>query len=329
MEIKNAILHIIKNDGNPSVYSESELDIDSEICEAFIGKHVKKLRNNPAAREATFMPDSAVYQALQSYMQRKTNFKDLALMLGTRFSEILNQHLDIPPADLLIVRFDVKHDQFLAVIKLNYNECFTHETKAANGTANKLVINQAVLPFNGGKVEEACLIPFNPMLIKLLEKPHNINGETAYYFSELFLACETTLSRKETAQIIGEISDEFVQEHFTGDIKTSALVKTAMTEEAEEADGIVSMDNVAARVFENDAIKQEFVHTLREAGIVEDMPLGAKFVKQQFGTQRLKSENGIEVKFPAELAVDDEDMEIRHHSDGSVTITLKRLRIQK
>jgi len=324
MNLKNAILHIIKNDGNPSVYSASELDIDSEICEAFISKHIKKLYNNPATREATFRADSPVYAALQNYLSRKTTFIDFTKSLGERFTEIIANREDIPPADLLIVRFDIKHDEFLAIFKLNYNECFTHET---GGKANNLIKCTSVLPFGSGKIEEACLIPFNPMLIKLIEKAHNIDGELVNYFSELFLECESSLSRKETAQIINEVTEEFVAEHFESDIKTRALVKTAMTEEAEESEGIVSMNNVAARAFEDEAIKQEYVHTLREAGIVEDLPLGEKFVKQQFGTQKLKAENGIEIKFPAELAVDDESMEIERHSDGSVTVTLKRLRM--
>ena len=326
MEIKNAILHILKNDGNPSVYSETELDIDSEVCEAFISKHAKKLMNNPATREATFKPDSVVYQDLQKYLSREISFKDLALTLGTRLSDLINNYVDIPPADLLIVRFDVKHDQYLAAFKLNYNECFTHESGEA---ANNLVKCHTVLPFGSGKVEEACLIPLDVMLIKLIEKAHPVNGEMVNYFSELFLECETALSRKEQVQIINEVAGEFVQEYFNSDIKTHALVKTAMTEEAEDADGIVSMDNVAARIFEDESVKKNFVHTLREAGIVEDMELGTKFVKQQFGTQRLKAENGIEVKFPAELAVEDDQVEIESHSDGSVTVTLKRLRIQE
>ena len=326
MEIKNAILHVIKNDGNPSIYSDNELDIDSEVCEAFISKHIKKLLNNPATREATFKPDSLVYNSIQNYMAREKSFKDLSIELGERISEILNRQTDIPPADLMIVRFDVKHDQYLAIVKLNYNECFTHQLDI---DANQIIKCQAVLPFSSGKVEEACLIPFSPMLVSLIEAAHSVEGEIVNYFSEMFLECDAALSRKETANIINEVTDEFVQEYFDNDLKTFALVKTAITEEAEDADGIVSMDNVASRAFEDDSVKKNFVHTMRDAGIVEDMPLGAKFVKQQFGTQKIKTDNGIEVKFPADLAVDGEQVDIEQHSDGSVTVILKRLRIQK
>jgi len=325
MLIKNAILHIIKNDGNPSLYSETELDIDSEICEAFITKHVKKLWNTPTAREATFQAGSAVYQNLQNYISKEMSFKDLSKMMAERFNEILNLHVDIPPADLMVVRFDVKYDHYLALFKLNYNECYSHEAK---GDGNSIVKCNAVLPFGSGKVEEACLIPFNPMVIKLIEKAHPVNGEAVNYFSEMFLECETSLSRKESAQIIDEVTDEFVHEYYQDDVKTHALIKTAMTEEAEDADGIVSMDNVASRVFEDPEAKQTFVHTMRDAGIVEDISLGAKFVKQQFGTHKLKAENGIEVKFPADLVEDEGQIEIDQHSDGSLTVTLKRLRVK-
>jgi len=325
MQIKNAILHILKNDGNPSLFSVNELDIDSEVCEAFIGKHVKKLFNNPATREATFSPDSMIYQSMQGYKSGITNFKETAQIIAERLSEIINKHVDIPPADLLIVNFEVKHDSFFAVLKLNYKECFTHRTN--EGTDNQLVKYTAVLPFDGGKVEEACLIPLDPMMIKLIEKPHLVDGSPTNYFSELFLECETAPSRKETAQIINEVADEFIHGYCEDDYHLRAMVKTAMTEEAEEADGVVSMDNVAARAFSDDGIKAEFVHTMREAGIVADMPLGAKFVKQQFGTQRIKADNGVEVKFPAELAIDGEQVEITKHNDGTLTVTLKRLRV--
>jgi len=325
MQIKNAILHIINNDGNPSIYSESELDIDSEICEAFITKHVKKLRNATTAREATFQASSVVYQKIQSYISCETSFKDLSITMAERFSEILNLHVDIPPSDLMIVRFDIKHEQFLALFKLNYNECFTHQT---GGEGNSIIKCNTMLPFSSGKVEEACIIPFSPMIVQLIEKAHPINGEAVNYFSEMFLECETSLSRKESAQIIDEVADEFIQEYYQGDAKTHALIKNAMTEEAEEADGVLSMGNVASRVFEDAAIKQNFVHTMRDAGIIEDIPLGAKFVKQQFGTHKLKAENGIEIKFPAELADDEGQMEIEQHHDGSLTVVLKRLRVK-
>ena len=327
IKINNAILHILKNDGSPSLFSQAELDIESEVCEAFINKHVRKLMHNPAAREATFLPDSVVHAALEAF-QGGGHFKETALVFGHRLDDIINQYVDIPPADLLLVHFEDKKCRYFAAFKLNYKECFTH-TAGADGADNQLKKCTTVLPFDGGKIEEACLIPLTgPTVVRLIEKAHPVDGQMVNYFSDIFLECETTISRKETVQIINEVSDEFIQEYFDGNPKTHAQLKVAINEEANDAEGMVSLENVASRCFGEAAEqKQQFVHTLREAGLVEDLPLGEKFVRQQFGTQRIKAENGIEVKFPVELATDDGQMEITNHPDGSVTVLLKRLRM--
>lgn len=330
--IRNAILHIILNDGRSSVFSEKELDIDSELCEAFIQKHVKRLLDNPAAREAVFAADSALYAVISQYTQNGTSFRETANLIGTRLDEIMNRYVNIPPADLLIARVSVHNGEYLAVLKLNYLECYTHTINENVGTDNQLTKNIA-LPFNNGKVEDACLIMLGgensaAMPLRLLEKPCLIDSEVLPYFSQLFLECDTTPSKKETAQVIEEITEEFIQEYYDNSPKAAARVKTAVVEEAEAEDGYVSMDNVAARVFEeNDELKKQYVETLREAGIRADIPLGVRFAKSRFGTQRIKADNGVEVKFPCELAEDEDAVEITNHADGTVTVLLKRLRM--
>lgn len=329
LTIRNAILHILRNDGRPSVFSENELDIDSEVCEAFINKHVKKLMDNPAIREACFKPEAMLYELMGQYQTNCVSFKEAASAVAARLDEIMRRHPEIMPSDLLIARVDSKKGEFLAILKLNYTECYTHQIKEGNAD-NQLVKYDAVLPFNSGKVDDACLIALgaDAMPLRVMEKTCVIDGEMVPYFSDMFLECETVLSKKETARIIDEITQEFVQEYFDGDPKASAQIKTALMEEAEAEDGYISMDNVAGRVFEENAeIKQQYVETLRDAGIRADVPLGARFTRQQFGTQRIKADNGIEMKFPSELASDEGTIEITQHSDGTVTVLFKRLRM--
>jgi nucleoid-associated protein YejK len=325
IKIRNAVLHIIKNDGSPPLYSEKELDLASETCEEFICKHVRRLWNSHAAREAAFNPDSAVYYELQKLTQQSGTFKETARFMAERLTEILSKHTSIPPAGLLIVRFGIKNDDCIGIFKLNYKECFTHAVSPGD---IQLVKNRSVLPTDGGKVEEACIIPLSPIRVKLIEKAHVMDGTVGYYFSETFLECAAGLSPKEQTEIIGDVTAEFVHEYWNGDVELHAKVKHSLVDEAEDADDSISMENVAARVFPDEAdAKDSFVHTMREAGIIEDLPLDAKFVRRQFAVHRIKADNGIEVKFPTELAGDSGQMEIDTHLDGTVTVTLKRMRV--
>ena len=325
MKIRNAILHSLSK--KSCVLSDNELDIDSETCSEFIVKHTKKLLNNPAAKEAVFTSKSEVFKQVKDLKDGKRHFKDVCAHIGRRLSEIMKQGDAIPEGDLLIVQFDLKHNRYIAIIKLNYKECFTHHTtRSPAGANNQIVKYAAVLPFDTGKAEEACLIPFDPMILKVIEKPFEVNGEMVNYFSELFLECESSLSKKETAQILNEISEEINDKYFSGSIDAITQIKTALLDQAQEAQGEISIESVAARAFiGNPAARGDYIELAKDAGLRADMNLGEKFVRQQFGTQRIKAENGVELKFPAGLWGDSSSIELIRQPDGSNVILLKNL----
>ena len=323
LKIRNAVLHILRNDGRASIFSESELDIGSEVCEAFITKHVKKLMDTSGVRTATFKPESPVYETLNAFQSGSIYFQEMSLNVAHKLDGIMNRHPSISPCDLLIARVGSKNGEYLAILQLGYLEVYAHKSKDAD---NQLTLCTA-LPFATGKVEYACLIALDgsSMPISILEKPAAIDGEAMLYFSELFLECDTAPSKKEQAKLIDEINLEFVDEYYSGSPTIHAQIKSALLEESDEHEGSVSMGNVAAQVFDADDLKIKYVNTLREAGIQDDLPLGHKVVKQQFGTQKIKAENGVEIKFPSDLAISD-SLEITTHPDGTISVLIKNLR---
>jgi len=50
------------------------------------------------------------------------------------------------------------------------------------------------------------------------------------------------------------------------------------------------------------------------------------YTRRQFGIKRFKADNGIEIKFPAELLEDAEAIQFVTNADGSVSITMRNLR---
>lgn len=322
-EIQNAILHIIDNNSGNVVISDTELDIDSDICYEFINKHVKKLFNNSSAKDANFNDNSLVGGQVSDLKNGKTNFKDACKFIGQHLSEIMLKNVDIPSADLLIVKFTIKGDEHLGILKLNVKECYTHKEK---GSENQIVKYSSVLPFDSGKVEEACIIPFNPVTVKLIEKSYLVDNESTNYFSELFLECATELSKKEIATIINELTEEVKDKYYSSNITVGATVKTALVEESEDDEGVVSIINVANKAFsDNQEAREEFISQAKEAGIKSEADLGEKFVKQQFGSHRIKAENGVEIKMPTQLFTDGESIEFIRLEDGSQAIMLKNL----
>lgn len=331
--ISNAILHVINGNGLDSRFSNQELDIDSETCSDFISKHVRRLLNNPGAKEATFTADSKMYALVKSYQKGEMYFKDFSVAACGLLKEIMEQGRDIPAADVLVTAFDNGDRRYLAILKLNYRECFTYKViESEDGAENHIVKNTAVLPV-GSKVEEACLIPWDPMVLRILEKPYVVNGEEVDYFSRLFLECETEMSKKETAEIIQDIADEINAKYFDDNVETAAKLKCALIDEATETpedEGFI-LENVVNRAFRDheevkEEIKTEFVAMAKEFGLPHEVKLDKPFVQRQFKTQRFRADNGIELKCPSELFYDPETVSFVNNPDGTVSITLKNLR---
>lgn len=331
LQITHAILHTIGNRGDDCRYSDAELEMESEISSEFVGKHVRRLLHNPGAREATFTAESAVYDMVKGYQKGELHFSDMSRRLCERLAGLMEGNEDIPPADVLVAAFDQSGKSYLAIVKLNYGECFTHKlTAGANGgVENHIIKNTTVLPLTATNVEEACLIPYDPMVMRVLEKPHGVNGEKIEYFSKLFLECETELSKKEAAEAIQEIADEIGSKYYDGNLEAAAKIKAAFLLEAEEyqeEDGLV-LENVVARAYgDNEAAKTEFVALAKDYGLPHQVMLDKPFVKREFKVQKFAADNGIELKCPAELFQDPGQVHLVENPDGTLTITLRNLR---
>ncbi len=337
--INNAILHIADKNTEQMHISNEELDIDSDICYDFVQKHVKKLLSNSAAKEALFNEESKVLSYVKAFINGEIYFKDLSKQICEHLFSILHKESEIPPADVLIVQFETRakggrkksesilENEYIAVLKLNHTECFTHKVSdRESGTDNQLVKVSGILPFEFGKVLEACVIPYEPMVVKILEKPYCVEGETVNYFSEQFLECKTELSKKEIVEVLTDISEEINEKYFDGRVEDAAKIKLAIIDDSIEQEGVLSVFNVASKVFsENEEAKTEFMEMTKEAGIKPDLELGEKFIRQNFGVQKFKAANGIELKFPAELSDDLGSMEFIKNEDGTFSILLKNL----
>ena len=328
--ISNAILHTVGYDDQLNRFSDVELDVDSETCSEFIGKHVRRLLKNPAAKRAVFSAQSQAYSLIKSFQGEEIRFKEFSRKLCERLAEVLKGNEDVPPADVLVAFFDNNKKTYIAVVKLNLGECFVRRlTSGDDGvTDNQIVKDNIVLSLSASSVEEACLIPYDPMVLRILEKSHKVGGEEKHYFSELFLECDTQISDKEAVETIQEIAAEVNSKYFEGNIETAAKIKAALIQEAQSMgdDDSLVLENVVDRAFgSNSEAKDEFIALAKEYALPHQLEVDKSYLQRAFKTQRFVAENGVELKFPAELCQDPEQIQMIPNPDGTVTITLNKL----
>ena len=67
--------------------------------------------------------------------------------------------------------------------------------------------------------------------IKLLEKKYEINGEKAYYLSENFLVCRTSIPPKKKLNILTRVINNISNKYDGADLKTKMDTKSALQKE--------------------------------------------------------------------------------------------------
>jgi len=315
--INNAILHIVENNRELAVFSENELDIDSDMVTEFLTKHIKKLNNNPSVKEATFNKESQIYKSINQFKTKEINFKEFAKNICKPLADIMINYKEIPPAAIIVAQIDIKNNQFLAILKLNHRSYYTHSTE---GGQNHIVKSLQGLPFDSGKVEEAVLIPLENMLLKLIEKPYILDGKETNYFSEVFLQASAEMSKKEVIAIINEAIENIAAQ--STDMLLGAKIQLALIEDALENEGAVRLESVANIALSQDEnLKEHFINFVRENGLTKDLFLGEKYCMRQFGNYKLKGAGGIELKFPVGV-VDDTNVIAANLDDGRLTVGL-------
>ena len=218
--IRKAILHILDTNRGECILSNTLLDPGPDLHD-FIRNHIYKIVSSDDTKNCEFNPEaSPIYSILETWDESdEASFIETSQAIANKLYIAMGEGLDIPAADLLFVTFQAEGTIYLALLKMNYKESYTHEITASDSEGTNLnsndsnipVINtgivksRALLPSATSRIPEAVIINLSDYHIKLLEKRYEINGEKAYYLSENFLICHTNIPPKKKLNILTRV----------------------------------------------------------------------------------------------------------------------------
>ena len=115
IRIKHVIVHILDPTIGMPVLSDTELEFGSEVAE-FVREHIGKICAGDDAKECRFYErESEVCKLLTGYEDE--NFVAVSQEIAGLLFEIMSGNIDIPPADLMVVRFREGEEEYLEQMK--------------------------------------------------------------------------------------------------------------------------------------------------------------------------------------------------------------------
>lgn len=327
IRIRRVIVHILDSSVGMPVLSDTEVEFGSELAD-FLREHIYKIASGDDFKECQFhKEESEVYKMLIQY--EEDFFIDISKDMANYLYQIMNSNIDIPAADLMVVRFDDHQDKYLALLKMNFKEFYTHRTQnKEDGNENQIIKYKSILPTESQRLAEAAIIRLSDLSVSAIEKKYDVNGEKTNYFSYLFLKCSSRLSSKAKLNIVTRAVESVQNGYYdeSRQFEANMKAKNIIHEELEENGGF-SVERIADKIFdEKPDLKQEFKDKMEKYDMVrEEVKPQSEKTMRKYETQVLKTDTGIEIKIPMKEYNDPSSVEFITEDDGSVSVLIKNI----
>ena len=308
IRLRQVIIHIMDSTMGMPVLSDQVIDFGSDFGD-FLRAHIFRLLESDDMKKCSFDEDSKVQAELEAYNEE--NFIPVSQKLGELLYGVMNKNIDIPPADLLVVEYEVEQQHFLALLKMNYKTYYTHMTDSDPwGNSNSVIKQKAILPGENQKLAEAALIDMTDKNLKIIEKKYDVNGVKTNYFSQLFLQCHGSLSPKSKLAIVAKAVDDVQKKFYHESEQFEVQMETKSIINSDKADAII-----------RDVIEKLEKYHLTETEVEPQNPATTR----KYGKQNLITDTGIEIRIPMEQYQNKDKVDFITNPDGTISVLIKNV----
>lgn len=339
--IRKAILHILDTNRGECILSNTLLDPGPDLHD-FIRNHIYKIVSSDDTKNCEFNPEaSPIYSILETWDESdEASFIETSQAIANKLYIAMGEGLDIPAADLLFVTFQAEGTIYLALLKMNYKQSYTHEITASDSEDTNLnsndsnipVINtgivksRALLPSATSRIPEAVIINLSDYHIKLLEKRYEINGEKAYYLSENFLICHTNIPPKKKLNILTRVINNISNKYDGADLKTKMDTKSALQKEYVDRKSF-DVEEIGNKLFgKSPEKKSEFDEKMEQYDLQYDnFTVTNENTVKKLEKQVMVTDSGIEISIPMETYNKLANFEVQTDVTGKSTIIIRNI----
>jgi len=314
----HTIIHVLDLSLHMPVLS-TELLVLNDETEAFITKHLVKTFDNNDSSAAYFKKDAPFKEQLSEPII-KESFYNLSCLMAEKYYQYMLEYQNIPDGDLLMTHFTSDDETYLGILKLNYSEAFTHYVETnENSLMTKIIKHKGIFPSNSKQIDEVVIINLNDFKIVLLD---HSKGK---YLSLLF-DCEATLSIKETIKVVEKIVAEVIEEHYDNTSQALSELKINISDSLFKTQTIPVQEILEKTFGEDVQVYESCIQKIEALGLKETtLEVSDSKLTSKYTSHRLKTDTGIELKFPTPLFKNPDFIEFINNPDGTLSIMLKNI----
>ena len=296
----HTIIHVLDLSMGTPILSTDLLPLNDET-ESFITKHLVKIFESSVTCEAMFKEDAAFHKVFEVPLTYE-HFLGLSNDLADIYFKYMVEYGTIPSGDLIVAHFMMNSTNYLGVLKLNYKEEFTHFVdNSEGGVSARIIKHKGIFPPTSKQVDEGIIINLDSEEVLLIDT-------TKSKYLSLLYDLEPKLSVKETIKAIEKVASKVIETHYDNPLNAMTELKTNISESISRTSSIPVEEIMAQTFGEDTEVFETCIQHMEEMGIKEaKVEISDPKIGNKFSSQKLKTDTGIELKFPTHLSV-------HHHS---------------
>lgn len=341
LKVSQAILHVFDFESGSKYYSEAPLDLENRPTKSYVQRRLRKIVGNAESNHGEFAEDSGFAGELEHYLMGGAEFQGFSVQIAEWFWEELRRAEELEQVDLLVADFidtdavpvdanstdaevDVAFDgpegkRFFAVVLLPRKQSFVHEI---GGGANEILRMDTALPNPTAKIDTYVLVDCDSFAIDFHDKERSIGGETIQILPDKFLQCTAAASTQQVFTEVSEIVQDVAEEYGLTPAVEVGRAKAAVAQQADREE-VVAPAEIGRVVFEDRPdVQQVFEERVREAKLPEEAPVRRGVANRLAKNHKIKTDTGIEITFPSDLADKPGYLDFSTGADGTISITI-------
>lgn len=315
---KHTIIHVLDLTMNMPLFSTDLLLLNDET-ESFITRHLMKIFESSSSSDAIFKEEASLPKVLEMPLDTET-FTRLSHEMAEVFYRYMMEYGTIPSGDLILTSFMMDGGNYLGIFKLNYKEEFTHFVEHNEaGVVARIIKHKGIFPSASKQVDEGVIINTDNLKVILLD------GTKSKYLSLLF-DLEPALSVKDTIKAIEKVATKVIEEHYDNPVSALTELKNNISESIARTQTIPVQEIMEQTFGSDEEVFESCTMQMEEYGIKEaKIEIADPKISNKFASQKLKTDTGIELKFPTHLFKDPDFIEVVNNPNGTLSIVLKNI----
>ncbi len=322
-EIQAAVLHVIDGRHRYVSLSERTLDLEEPMTEKYVKRYVSRCRSDMRTRQGSFTDTSLFGRETGRYFRHETTLPEYSSAVCRKLIDYFEQE-EARSFEVLFADYRTDDVPYIAVILLEEQDTMTYSTNADNGTVqNTLSFGHTSLPSFTKPVSSFAVINQISQEILFVDEGKWKNGISL--MKDILLEAEAGFSRKEVVETVKNITVEVAEEFDENPAILLGKVKNHIASAVNEGMPL-NTETLVSEVFEE---KPDMASAFRQKAYEKTLPAETELpktsVRVSMKKQKVVTDTGIEISFPAEYADDDRFISFHEEADGTLTISVKQI----